>query len=131
MHCSNLSVLSDSEIQNIHQCSLEILAEIGIRVHLKKMRTLLADHGFQVDEGDRMVKFSAELVEGFLKKAPHEFILRGVDPDFQWRISPDTRVWVGLGTPFRMLNAGGKRRDATMKDVSEHLILFEHLGMCQ
>ena len=68
MHCSNLSVLSDSEIQNIHQCSLEVLAEIGIRVHLKKMRTLLAEHGFQVDECDRTVKFSAELVEKFLKK---------------------------------------------------------------
>ena len=127
MHCSSLQVLSDSEVQNIHQCSLEILEEIGIRVHLKKMRTLLAEHGFQVDEDDRSVKFSAELIEKFLKKAPHEFILRGVDPDLQWRISPETRAWVGLGTPFRMLNAGGKRREATMQDVNEHLILFEHL----
>jgi trimethylamine--corrinoid protein Co-methyltransferase len=117
LHCSSLHVLSDSEIQNIHQCSLELLEEIGIRVHLKKMRTLLADHGFEVDEGDRTVNFPAELVEKFLKKAPQGFILRGTDPGLQWHISPETRAWVGLGTPFRMLNADGKRWDATMRDV--------------
>jgi trimethylamine--corrinoid protein Co-methyltransferase len=127
LNCSSLHVLSDSEIQDIHQCSLELLEEIGIRVHLKKMRTLLADHGFEVDEGDRTVNFPAELVEKFLKKAPQGFILRGTDPGLQWHISPETRAWVGLGTPFRMLNADGKRWDATMRDVNEHLILFEHL----
>ncbi len=91
------------------------------------MRILLGDHGFPVDEGRKTVKFPVELIEMFLKKAPHGFILRGADPDVQWRISPETRAWVGLGTPFRMLDATGKRRDTSMKDVSEHLILFEHL----
>jgi len=127
LHCNRLNILGDSEIQNIHQCSLEILEEIGVRIHLKKMRTLLADHGFPVDEGDKTVKFPPELVEKFVEKSPHGFILSGADPDLQWRISPETRVWVGLGTPFRMLDASGKRRDTTMKDVREHLILFEHL----
>ena len=127
MHCSRLHILGDSEIQNIHQCSLEILEEIGIRVYLKKMRALLAEHGFQVDESDNTVKFPAELVERFFKKCPHGFVLRGADPDLQWRISSETRAWVGLGTPFRMLDASGKRRDPSMQDVSQHLILFEHL----
>jgi trimethylamine--corrinoid protein Co-methyltransferase len=122
-----MRILSDSEIQNIHQCSLEILEDIGIRVHLKKMRTLLAGRGFQVDEGAKTVKFPAEQVERFLKKCPHGFVLRGADPDLQWRISPETRAWVGLGTPFRMLDASGKRWDPSMQDVSQHLILFEHL----
>ena len=127
MQGSRLRILSDSEIQNIHQSSLEILEEIGIRVHLKKMRTLLADRGFRVDEGDRTVKFPTALVERLLKKCPHGFVLRGIDPDLQWRISPETRAWVGLGTPFRMLDASGRRWDPTMQDVSQHLILFEHL----
>ena len=73
MHCSRLQILSDSEIQNIHQCSLEILENIGIRVYLKKMRTLLAEHGFRVDECDKTVKFPADLVERFLKKCPYGF----------------------------------------------------------
>jgi trimethylamine--corrinoid protein Co-methyltransferase len=127
LHCSRLHILGDSEIQNIHQCSLEILEEIGIRVYLKKMRALLAEHGFRVDECDKTVKFSAELVARFLKKCPHGFVLRGADPDLQWRINPKTRAWVGLGTPFRMLDACGKRWDPSMQDVSQHLILFEHL----
>ena len=50
MKSSDLKILSDNEIVKIHEQSFDILETTGIRVNLKKMRDLLADHGANVDE---------------------------------------------------------------------------------
>jgi trimethylamine--corrinoid protein Co-methyltransferase len=128
MKLDRLEVLSESEVQQIHQQSLEILEKTGIRVTLKKMRNLLAERGCKVDESSKIVKFPATMVEEFVKKAPSEFFVCGADPDVRWKISPDARVWAGLGTAFRMLDPkSGGVHDATHEDVEKHLILFDHL----
>jgi len=128
MKIDRLEVLSQSEIKQIHQHTLELLENTGIKVMLKKMRNLLADCGCPVDENSKIVKFPPEIVEEFVKKAPTDFMVCGADPEIQWRIGPDTRVWAGLGTAFRMLDpASGEHHDATHADVEKHLILFDHL----
>ena len=68
MKLDRLEVLSQSEIKQIHQHTLEILANTGIRVSLKKMRELLADSGGKVDETSKMVRFPPAMVEEFVKK---------------------------------------------------------------
>ena len=128
MKLKRLEALSESEVEQIQQHTLEILENTGIKVMLKKMRNLLADCGCRVDENSKIVKFPSVLVEELVKKAPTEFFVCGADPDVQWQISPDTRVWAGLGTAFRMLDPeSGKHHDATQEDVEKHLILFDHL----
>jgi trimethylamine--corrinoid protein Co-methyltransferase len=128
MKLNRLEVLSQNEVEQIHQRTLEILAKTGIRVTLKKMRELLSDVGCQVDEFSKIVKFPPTLVEDLVKKAPAEFYVCGAGPDVRWKISPDTRIWAGLGTAFRMLDPrSGEHHDATHRDVEKHLILFDHL----
>jgi trimethylamine--corrinoid protein Co-methyltransferase len=128
MKLARLEVLSEDEVTQIHQRTLEILENTGIRVTLKKMRELLADSGCKVDETSKIVKFPPAMVGKFVKKAPAEFFVCGADPDVRWKISPHTRVWAGLGTAFRMLEPkSGQHHDATHEDVEKHLILFDHL----
>jgi len=128
MKTSDLKILSDDEISRIQQHTLELLENTGIIVELKKMRNLLSDHGCAVDDVSKIVKFPASMVERFVKKAPREFTLCGADADKQWAISPETRVWSGLGTPFRMLDPKtGARKDATLEDLRKHLIIFDYL----
>ena len=128
MKLEPLKVLSEEEITKIHTNSLEILQNTGIAVNLKKMRELLADHGCQVDEGTRKVKFPADIVESFINKAPSEFVIGGADPEVRFPMGPDKRVWAGLGTAFRMLDPiSGEHHDATHADTETHLILFDHL----
>jgi trimethylamine:corrinoid methyltransferase-like protein len=57
MKLARLEVLSESEVKQIHQHTLEILENTGIRVALKKMRELLADSGCKVDETSKIVRF--------------------------------------------------------------------------
>jgi trimethylamine--corrinoid protein Co-methyltransferase len=122
MKTSDLKILSDSEIKEIHQHTLELLENTGIIVELKKMRDMLADQGCNVDEKCKIVKFPPAMVEEFVNKAPSKFILCGADPDVQWQINPEARVWAGLGTPFRMLDSEtGERNEATLEDLRKHL----------
>jgi len=128
MKIRNLEILSDSEIQKIRQHTLELLQETGISVELRKMRNLLSDHGCRVDHKTKIVKFPATLVEEYIKKAPRSFMLCGADPNLQWPVHPEARVWCGLGTPFRMLDPQtGNRHAATLEDLRKHLILFDSL----
>jgi trimethylamine--corrinoid protein Co-methyltransferase len=128
MKLERMKVLADDEIDKIHEQSLEILQKTGIRVMLKKMRSLLAEHGCQVDEASKIVRFPPAVVEEFVKKAPTEFTVSGADPEVRFPISRESRVWAGLGTAFRMLDvASGEHREATHEDVRKHLVLFDHL----
>ena len=128
MKPQKLEFLSPQEVERLRTHTLEILEDTGIKVTLKKMRNLLADHGCAVDESSNIVKFPADLVEASLKKAPSEFVICGADPDVRFPIGPDKRVWAGLGTAFRMLDVkDGSTAEATHLDVEKHLILFDHL----
>lgn len=128
MKSSRYQVLSQTEIEQIHQHSLEILDEVGIRVEVRKMREMLQDCGCGVDDAAKVVKFPPDMVESYLKKAPREFVLSGADPEKQWVINPDTRVYGGLGTAINMYDLWtGEYRPATLKDQIDHLVLFDNL----
>jgi len=128
MQPKQLEFLSPEEVATIQNKTLEILAHTGIKVNLKKMRDLLADHGCQVDPNSHITKFSPALVQSAIQKAPPEFVIGGANPDIRFPIGPEKIVWSGLGTAFRMLNVeDGSHADATHQDVATHLILFDHL----
>lgn len=128
MQSSKYRVLSDAEIRLIHRHSLDILADTGIRVNVRRMRNLLADHGCAVDENEKLVKFPADIVEKYVGMCPREFTLCGIGFEKTWRISPDDRLWAGLGTAFRFIDAQNPHyREATHEDVRKHLVLFDHL----
>jgi len=124
-----LEFLSPQEIETLRNNTLEILENTGIKVTLKKMRELLADHGCPVDETSRIVKFPPDVVAASIAKAPSEFVICGADPSVRFPIGPDKRVWAGLGTAFRMLDVkNGTTTEASHQDVEKHLILFDHLN---
>ena len=98
MKINRLKALDEQEIQIIHRHSLEVLSEVGIKVELKKLRNMLQDQGCRVNQTDKQVRFRPDFVEQYINKAPREFTLCGADPVNQWRISPDSQIFGGLGT---------------------------------
>ena len=63
-----IQLFSEQEIQQIHTASLEILADPGMRIESQQLRQALKDAGAQVDEGSRVVRFPASLVESTLEQ---------------------------------------------------------------
>jgi trimethylamine--corrinoid protein Co-methyltransferase len=128
MQSSPYHVLSPTEIQTIHQHSLQILEDVGIKVELKKMRDLLRDMGCPVDESSKIVKFKADMVETYRQKAPREFTICGADPTRQWPMHPEARIFGGLGTLVNIYDMDtGKYRPTTFQDQVDHIILFDNL----
>lgn len=128
MKIEKFRVLDAQEIRAIHQHSLEVLSEVGLKVELKKMRRLLADLGCTVDEDEKTVRFRPDFVEAYVQKAPREFLLCGADPRLQWKISTDTQIFGGLGTLINIYDLQtGEYRPTTLQDMTDHLIIFEHL----
>jgi trimethylamine--corrinoid protein Co-methyltransferase len=128
MKTARFEVLSQHEIERIHAASMEILADVGIKVDYGRARELFRQAGAQVDEEMCVVHVPASLVQQALQQAPSSFILYGNDPDFQVEIGEDNVCFAGLGTPTHVVDLEtGERREATLADVHRHIKIIDGL----
>lgn len=75
-----LRILSEEQIEEIHEGTLRILWETGIRIESEWALDFLERHGCKVDRDNLRVRFPADLVEDCLRKAPSTFSVRARDP---------------------------------------------------
>ncbi len=79
---TQIQVLSNEECSQIHERSLKLLRETGLRVHSARARRLFAGAGAEVDDQAEHVCLPRTLVEEALKLAPRQFRLGGRRPDW-------------------------------------------------
>ncbi len=72
-----LQVLSETEVEEIHQVSLRLLWDLGIRVEDEELRQVLKRAGCKTEEDDDIVCFPSKLVETLLRKIPSSFSVKG------------------------------------------------------
>jgi trimethylamine---corrinoid protein Co-methyltransferase len=128
MKTSRFEVLSQNEVERIHAASMEILAEVGIKVNYKKARELFREAGAEVDESTLAVKIPEKLIRWAVEQAPKRFSLFGIDAQFRLDIGPEQAapIFAGLGTPTRMLDmVSGEPRACTKQDMIDHIILID------
>src|SRR5690606_21356518 len=78
-----LRVLSDADLDEIHDRSLAVLKRTGMRVDSDRARAILSAAGADVDEPERRVRFPRTLVEASLAAVPRRFSLGGRRPGFE------------------------------------------------
>jgi len=112
-----LRVLSDEECSRIHEETLRILFETGVRVDTITGRRYLKQAGAIVDERTHIVRIPRNLVEESLRQAPKDFSLGARRPD---RTIPMNRGMCGVvldGGAIHTYDAEtGVRRPATLDD---------------
>lgn len=122
---SEYAVLSNAEVKQIHDASMEILAETGMKVEYNKARDLFEEAGCRIDESKSRVYIPEKLVLWAVKQAPSKFILYGNVPAFTMNIGEDTVNFAALGTPTSILDTGtGLHRPTTLNDLVRHIILI-------
>lgn len=125
---ARLEVLSPGEIQEIHSATLEVLSRTGMRIDLARARRLAADFGCAVDEDTKVVRFPPDVITAALRTVPSTFALFGADTAYMMPMEPDRRWFAPNGAPTAVLDFGAAApRPATMEDLSDHLIIAEHL----
>jgi trimethylamine--corrinoid protein Co-methyltransferase len=125
---TSLQVLSEGEQAQIHERTLDILAETGLRVDTARGRQILKDAGAGVDESTNIVRFPRSLVEESLRLAPKEFTLGARRPGWDLDMnSGECTHLVDSEAMFVLDRETGERRLATSNDWLEATRLIDAL----
>ena len=110
-------VLSENECSRIHEESLKILENTGVKVETPLGRQILKQAGALVDENTKIVKFPKTLVESSLKQVTKDFVLSARRPgaDLTMNAGESTLCLDGDGTMV-LDGKTGERRRATFAD---------------
>jgi len=118
MKLSKFEVLSESEIRDIHEASVDILENCGVKILSKKMLRFLKEKGLDVDEETQTVRFSKSCIEDALSKIPQKFDVFNRNGEFAFTIGDGTpKIAAGHNAVFWFDSETGKTRNSTVADV--------------
>jgi len=122
--------LSDEEKLLIHNESIRILNETGVRFPSERVLAMLERDGAQID-WDRQVAFiSADMVRRALAASPKSFVLGARNPVYDLRLPSSSTVYNLDGCGVKTLDyRTGIRRPAVLKDVAEAAMVFEEMDL--
>jgi trimethylamine--corrinoid protein Co-methyltransferase len=114
-------ILTKTQIEKVHQTSLQILEQIGMDIGYPPALEVLKKGGAKVD-GQR-VFFPSRLVEAQIKKAPRRFMLHARNPQNNVVVGGGNTVFApGYGAPF-VTDLENGRRKATLQDFENFVKL--------
>ena len=113
------TVFSEDQVVAIHNTSLRVLEELGVKVLLPAGRDVLRKAGASVDEDTLMVRVDREIVEQAIRSAPSSFNVMGGTPERIITYGDDMVVFApGAGCP-NISDADRGRRPGTHEDFIE------------
>ena len=113
-----IKLLTDNQINKIHQSSLKILEYIGVYVPHDEILSRFIKIGAEVDIKKKIVKIPNSLISEFIKKARKNFTLYGRDLTEKAEFNLNSRNYnTSGGQAFWMENVGLERRYASLNDV--------------
>lgn len=119
-------ILSEDERQKVHDESIKILEQIGVKFLSDRALKIMNDNGAKIDGDSKIARIPAEMVEQALKTAPKSFALGGRTPEFDAPLpSPSAGYVLDLGGVFTRDFRTGERRYAVLQDNEEALRVFE------
>jgi trimethylamine--corrinoid protein Co-methyltransferase len=120
------SVLSEAERERVHEASLRILAEAGVRFHGERALPLLAAAGARVDPAAGVARIPRDVVEAALASAPRSFVLGARNPVHDVALpSPVTRYCIDGTAAFAIDFETSERRYGTRRDTELGLRVFQ------
>lgn len=121
-------LLTDEQVERVHQASLEILQEVGLLVRFAPARELFRTHGCEVDTETNRVKFPRAIVEKYIQVLPPKFTFRGRDPKYDKTIPEDSPVIVtGSSAPDILDPVTSQERRAVIGDIVRIAHLIQEL----
>ncbi len=122
-----LQFLSGEECEKIHNSSLEVLSEVGLKIESKDMLDSLSDFGCDVSKRTSIVKFPNYVVEESLRACPHSVKLYGLDSKYDLKIEKK-KTYVSSASGYGLLDRNDDvARDGTLLDVAEATLVADNL----
>jgi trimethylamine--corrinoid protein Co-methyltransferase len=128
MTLASMSVLSRDDIGRMHDASLRILSEVGVRMESASVRDLLRDAGADVDDSRQLVRLGERLVRSSVESAPKSIRMSsrgGVDFTIP---GEDVQLISTDGQPPAVFDAAtATKRASTLSDLRDFIILADAL----
>ena len=120
-------VLTEAEVQRLHNVALELLQEVGIQVNNAQAFNIFEEKGAIVDRETSIIKIPRSMVEDAIACAPSRVLLAGRSPKHDLLLE-GSRVYMGTGgTAIYVLDLDGEKRPSTLQDVADIARLVDAL----
>ncbi|MCK8827274.1 trimethylamine methyltransferase family protein [Natroniella acetigena] len=115
-----LNFFNQDQLEQVHQKTLDILREVGVKVENKEALNLFDEKGADVDFNEKLVKLPNALVEDAIDLAPSTVVLYGREEEHNLELG-GKNVYLGTGgTAVNVLDLEtGEKRKTTTKDVAD------------
>ncbi len=116
----SLNILSPKEVRDIHDATLNVIENVGVRFPSKRALEIWAANGATIDQERMIVRVKPHIIEDALKMAPPAYSLGARDP--QQNCSMDgNHVFLGTdGCGVEVIDIHtGQKRTSELKDVAE------------
>jgi len=124
-----ISFLSGEDIDAIHNASLRILKNTGIRVKSKKALDVLREAGASVDYETKIAKIPGQLVEKALELAPKTIKYCARNPKYDFVLDKTEPHFATSGSPPCTLDwETGERRESTNADLACYTRIADSLN---
>jgi len=116
----SLNILTPEEVQKIHEASLRVIEEVGIKFPSTRALDIWRAHGARVDSGTMVVRAPGRLIEEALQKAPPVYTLAARNPALDLPLDGN-HVYVGTdGCGVEVIDIRtGERRRSVLQDVAD------------
>jgi len=126
---NTLSVLTNDEIDQVHQSSLDVLEDLGIHLPHKDVLEALADAGARVDMEKKTARIPNHLVTEALQKSDKQYIIYGRDRSRCARFGYGDFVLVSTAGQFSWLDTDGpNRREPGSEDLKNAIAVGDALA---
>ncbi len=124
----DVSVLSEKEIQAIHDATLSILGDTGIMIHHDEVLKLLDEAGAQVNHQTRIARLSEKTVMDSIESAGKTYILYGRNRNLLARLGYGDLLLMSSPGQFGWIDdATGQLRRATVQNTRDAICLGDAL----
>ncbi|MFA5897202.1 MAG: trimethylamine methyltransferase family protein, partial [Thermoplasmata archaeon] len=126
---SRLTVLSQDEITAIHGRTMEVLADVGVKIREPRAMALLVRAGAERDGDTDRVRIPEALVREALRSTPKEWTWYAREPNRNLHVGGGERTRLGPGSACTHFidYATGDRRTPTVKDSEDLVRLMDAL----
>jgi len=115
-----LEILTPAEVKKIHDATLHIIENVGVRFPSKRALEIWEANGASVDREKKIVKAKPHIIEDALKKAPPAYHLAARDPQLDLPLDGN-HVFVGTdGCGVEVIDIEtSQRRTSKLSDVRD------------
>jgi trimethylamine--corrinoid protein Co-methyltransferase len=122
--------LAEDEKLRVHEQSMQILENVGVKYHGKRALPLLEKNGARVDWNTGIARLPRELIRDALALAPRSFVLGARNPAHDYLLPSPTAHYAVDGTSaFALDFETGEKRYGTTKDIEKSLRIFQQMDM--